>query len=272
MRLQILAGTLALAGFSAAFSDSAPFAVLSTSTLVDASNSDSIRTSRSVQDYTQKVFADCPTDNYLLISQSGLKAADLRQSDSCSLPHLCEAATDSRIQGRYAVSEVIGDMSRQTLASYIKSACGASQRDATIVELSLAPVSQHNTASQLAEHDAAIAQSLKQYAAGDSYTIVLLPSNEEPSSYEAGFPEHLRLDLKRGVMSSPMRRDSNDTEWERLPLFQKYQFFTPGVFMSLIAAILLLSILYVGLRALLSLEVSYGAFEKEMGPAAQRKQ
>lgn len=41
--------------------------------------------------------------------------------------------------------------------------------------------------------------------------------------------------------------------------------------MALITAIVLLSILSVGLRALGSLEVSYGAFEKDMGPAAQKK-
>lgn len=42
--------------------------------------------------------------------------------------------------------------------------------------------------------------------------------------------------------------------------------------MSLITLILLLSILGVGIRALASLEVSYGAFDKDMGPAAQKKQ
>lgn len=45
-----------------------------------------------------------------------------------------------------------------------------------------------------------------------------------------------------------------------------------GIFMGLITAIVLLSILYVGLQGLSSLEVSYGAFDKEMGPAAQKKQ
>ena len=42
--------------------------------------------------------------------------------------------------------------------------------------------------------------------------------------------------------------------------------------MGLIAVIVMLSILTVGLKALSGLEVSYGAFEKEMGPAAQKKQ
>lgn len=42
--------------------------------------------------------------------------------------------------------------------------------------------------------------------------------------------------------------------------------------MSLLVLIILLSILGAGLRALGSLQVSYGAFDKEMGPAAQKKQ
>lgn len=42
--------------------------------------------------------------------------------------------------------------------------------------------------------------------------------------------------------------------------------------MGIIVALIILSILGVGLKALSSLEVSYGAFDKEMGPAAQKKQ
>jgi hypothetical protein len=45
-----------------------------------------------------------------------------------------------------------------------------------------------------------------------------------------------------------------------------------GIFMGIIVALVILSILGVGLKALSSLEVSYGAFDKEMGPAAQKKQ
>jgi hypothetical protein len=45
-----------------------------------------------------------------------------------------------------------------------------------------------------------------------------------------------------------------------------------GLFMGITVGILLLSILGVGLNAISSLQVSYGAFEKEMGPAAHRKQ
>jgi hypothetical protein len=42
--------------------------------------------------------------------------------------------------------------------------------------------------------------------------------------------------------------------------------------MGLLVVFILFAILSVGLGALGSLQVSYGAFDKEMGPAAQKKQ
>lgn len=41
--------------------------------------------------------------------------------------------------------------------------------------------------------------------------------------------------------------------------------------MGLLVTIFLIGLVSVGIRALSSLEVSYGAFEKEMGPAAHKK-
>lgn len=42
--------------------------------------------------------------------------------------------------------------------------------------------------------------------------------------------------------------------------------------MGLVSLVVLMSILYAGISAVASLEVPYGAFDKEMGPAAQKKQ
>jgi hypothetical protein len=42
--------------------------------------------------------------------------------------------------------------------------------------------------------------------------------------------------------------------------------------MTFVVLLIILSILGGGLKALASLEVSYGAFDKDMGPAAQKKQ
>lgn len=41
--------------------------------------------------------------------------------------------------------------------------------------------------------------------------------------------------------------------------------------MGFVGSIIMIAMLYVGLSAVSSLQVSYGAFDKEMGPAAQKK-
>lgn len=45
-----------------------------------------------------------------------------------------------------------------------------------------------------------------------------------------------------------------------------------GIFMGLSVSLLLFIILYVGVSAIAGVQVSYQAFSKEMGPAAQKKQ
>lgn len=45
-----------------------------------------------------------------------------------------------------------------------------------------------------------------------------------------------------------------------------------GLFMGLLVGFILIAILSVGISAVASLQVSYGAFDKEMGPAAHKKQ
>jgi hypothetical protein len=82
------------------------------------------------------------------------------------------------------------------------------------------------------------------------------------------FPMELHTDFKRDVDAHA----DNSTVDPNLALFEKYQYFTPAIFMSILVSILLFMILYVGVSAVASLQVSYFAFSKEMGPAAQRKQ
>lgn len=81
------------------------------------------------------------------------------------------------------------------------------------------------------------------------------------------FPDAIQMELKRDL--SAHAKPANTTEGG---LFERYQYFTPGIFMGLTAIVPLFLILLVGIRALTSLEVSYFAFSKEMGPNAQKKQ
>lgn len=84
------------------------------------------------------------------------------------------------------------------------------------------------------------------------------------NKYDEAFHEDLKRDLTA--------RGDNSTVNSELPLFERYQYFTPAIFMGLFVGLLLFLILYVGITALSSLQVSYFAFSKEMGPSAQKKQ
>ncbi|KAK7397665.1 hypothetical protein QQX98_012964 [Neonectria punicea] len=269
MRLQLLASALALAVPSAAFSDSSPLILLSTSAFPDASTSNQIRTSSSAIEEAKNILSACPSDRYLFVSQPGINSAELASS-ACAMPHLCRAVDDSRIHGKFIVSEVVGHLTKAGLENFVTTACEQKNKHVIVEELSLPPLTS-NRAGSLADSDDALSRSLDGLSLSESYTILFVGTPGE-QIYEPEFDDRLRMDLKRDLRSSPMRRADNGTERDRRPLFEKYQFFTPGIFMAIITAIVLFSILFVGLRALASLEVSYGAFDKEMGPAAQKKQ
>ena len=38
----------------------------------------------------------------------------------------------------------------------------------------------------------------------------------------------MHIDLKRDEHAIPVRRAKNNSDFDKLPLFEKYQFFTPG--------------------------------------------
>ncbi|KAI9896219.1 hypothetical protein N3K66_008391 [Trichothecium roseum] len=272
MRLQIIAGALAFASSSVAFSDASPFALLSTSPFSDATVSYPMRTmSETIKD-AQEILGTCPTDRYLVISQPGATTTDIRGSRGCAMPNLCRAAESSSINGKYIVSEVVGDLKDNELVRYVKDSCLSKGKEVTVDEISLSSLSRNDRVGALEENDAVLRDSLDTIAASDSYSIIFYATQGEPI-YESEFDEPVKMNSKRRTQRSAIRgRDDNDADWNKLPLFEKYQFFTPGIFMGLIAAIVLFSILGVGLKALSSLEVSYGAFEKDMGPAAQKKQ
>ena len=87
------------------------------------------------------------------------------------------------------------------------------------------------------------------------------------------FQSPLHLDLKRDLSSGTNKRESSGDKpvLPDGPLFERYSFLSPGLFMGILVTLILLSILYVGISAIAGLQVTYAAFDKEMGPAAQKK-
>lgn len=91
------------------------------------------------------------------------------------------------------------------------------------------------------------------------------------SPFDASFQMELKRDLSVHTNANPSTHPKRALR-NQPGLFEKYQYFTPGLFMGFVAAVPLFLITVVGVKALVSLEVSYFAFSKEMGPAAQRQQ
>ncbi len=84
------------------------------------------------------------------------------------------------------------------------------------------------------------------------------------------FQAPLHTELKRDLSHHKRVSNGNITLPDG-PLFERYQYFTPGIFMGLLVSFILIMILYVGINGVASLQVSYAAFDKETGPAAQSK-
>lgn len=237
----------------------------------------------------------------MLISQPNAHASDLRnpQSGVCHSANLCSAVDEKAVQGRYDVAEVIGDdISLDGLSSYIKATCAEQgKKDGLTVEehrLEALPAQKGEArAIKLAENgtqppvcysagthltnrkaDVEIGDILSgTQASGDDYTVIYFSSPHSSAVYESEYVESpaIQMELKRRTGDIVEPRAAGNASDPSAPLFVKYQFFTPGIFMGIVALIIMLSLLYVGLSAVASLEVSYGAFDKENGPAAQKK-
>ncbi|GKT58911.1 ER protein BIG1 [Colletotrichum tofieldiae] len=265
---------MAFCASAQAFTDSSPFVMLSTAKFAQ-SDPNQLQTESQVVKSVQDLLSSCPTDRYLLVAQPNVNAADIRGPDGsdCKAPNLCRAIAGGDVHGVYSVAEVVGEVPIDALADYIKTACAG--KTVEIEQTRLAPLGRdtRERASTLADNDYAFGRNLEKLrSVSHSYTVIYLASPSEPT-YQAEFTgEPLHAELKRHEASLlHARKDKNETDWNKLPLFEKYVFFSPGIFHAIVASIILFSILGVGIRALASLEIPYGAFEKENGPAAHKK-
>ncbi|KAJ6787560.1 hypothetical protein PWT90_00643 [Aphanocladium album] len=266
MRLQAFIGSLTLSGAAVAFSDATPWILYSTASFPSA-DTKQLQTSSDVLTNTKDILSRCPTDHYVFATQPGMIAADIHHNEGLDMPSLHHSVTlDERIQGKYIVSEVVGDIMDSNLVKFVKTACSQHGKQAVVELVSLGQLPQEDRAEALLVNDRILGERIGKENGRDSFTVLLYATRPEPA-YEAQFGDAVHQDLRRATHES-----SAHVEKDNRPLFEKYQFFTPGIFMGIITAIVLFSILGVGIKALGSLEVSYGAFEKEMGPAAQKKQ
>ncbi|KAF7522288.1 hypothetical protein G7054_g12198 [Neopestalotiopsis clavispora] len=248
MRLSI-AALAAGCATAHAFTNTSPFVLFSTEKF-ENTVADELQANQSVLKATGDFLSSCPTKHYLLVSQPNLNIEHLNSKTAA--PKLQSALSSSKVQGRMMVSEMSGVVDLQQVASSIRESCQAAGKTPSIDSMVLDAVPTAGRYEDLVEN--------------------LIDSDNdvgaEEKHYEAEFKDTTHQELKRQVDSVKREKKERDTR----PLFEKYQFFTPGIFMTLLSLLILFSILGVGISALGSLQVPYGAFDKEMGPAAQKKQ
>ncbi|OAA58969.1 hypothetical protein SPI_06171 [Niveomyces insectorum RCEF 264] len=294
MRVSMLAGLLA-AGYAHAFSDSSPFLLFSTSEFPsEYRNPSQLQTAARVVSTATTILGRCPTTKYLLVAQPNIHVTDLYGPPHCEAHRLRRALEKDDVRGRYTVAEVVtaggieaNNMTFAYFANQIVASCLAQGvQDVNVKELPLPALPAAQSCAErveaMGDNDYVLGNVLDDdFALGD-YTVVYFAgsgaADTHSGKYEAEFadPAQAQAHIKKRLANhyelpaaaAKRQAPARDTR----PLFEKYQFFTPGIFMGLIVFFILLFILYGGLSAVASLQVSYGAFDKEMGPAAQKKQ
>ncbi|KAH7062089.1 BIG/ATPase V1 complex, subunit S1 [Macrophomina phaseolina] len=285
-------GAIALSiSAASAFQGTSPLFVVSSSHAIAGFTNKNIVSSSSATRSVENLLHGCPSESYVVVNQPGVSPTDF--DNKWSAPWL-----RSRFQNTEAgvstgsINEVVGGTNAEDVAQHIEKQCKATRMnvDASSGYISLddefprvikldfvAPsVDSEERASALTENDSFL-DALMSSVQEKSYTVIYTttppaidqippPRQRHPvQGYEMDETFPLHTEMKRALSSRT--RDAAD-----VALFEKYQFLSPGIFMGVSVSIVLFLILYVGISAVAGLEVSYFAFSKEMGPAAQKKQ
>ncbi|KAF7514158.1 hypothetical protein GJ744_004483 [Endocarpon pusillum] len=274
--------------------DTSPLFIFSTSELLLPASQ--LQSGARLTSDLSSVLSRCPSDIYLLIKQPGVGLADFSSSTSAPALAKCSShATDSRLRSRTIIPEVIGEIDIRLIEQELNRRCGASSIAIDVstiassaifdqtpqvlsLDFSTPSESQPERGQDILDHDASLSLILDMLR-NRNYTVLYTTTPPVPASHVAGTPkqyemysydESLHTELKRDVGPEPVKIRDNQTMVDG-PLFEKYQFLTPGLFMGLLVSFLLLSILYVAISGIASLQVSYAAFDKENGPSGQKK-
>ncbi|KAF2200805.1 BIG1-domain-containing protein [Delitschia confertaspora ATCC 74209] len=309
--VKAIVGALALAALPStlAFRNTSPFFLFSTSEVTFDTGASVVQSDK-INSQVFSSLKKCPSHTYVVVRQEGVSSQDFVDSRSAPRLGLYLSGEAEGIKSANAVPEVVGNVNGKSIARLLAEKCGADFKhidgssnlvpylveDGLLTEIlvddipSLSSASKHvleisfpappaNRRAKALEQYDSILDDVIEKAAGSDYTVIYTttPQSEEQAvaalqaeqmyEMESPFEQAVHMELRRD-MSTHDRRAAHD----KRALFEKYQFFTPAIFMAFAAIIPLLLVLFVGMRSIASLEVSYFAFSKEMGPSGQKKQ
>ncbi|KAF2702933.1 BIG1-domain-containing protein [Pleomassaria siparia CBS 279.74] len=291
-----LVGALALASLPSAFGfrDTSPFFLFSTSALNINGNDAAIAQASTITSQVTQVLDKCPSKTYIVVHQEGVSSADyLDDLSAARLGHYM-GGEHADVKSAMAVSEIVGAVDAHSILERLQSRCGAKMEqlehskaesafphsdEPRVVYYSLPPPLAKDRATALDKSHTLLENIIINLDSPD-YTVIYTTTPQAESQLddtlqnhytyemEDSFNEAVHMELKRDAVSHQRK----NTTVKEGALFERYQYLSPGLFMGITAMIPLVVILYVGLTAITNLEVSYFAFSKEMGPAAQRRQ
>ena len=267
-----------------------------------------LRSGRSLSSDVSSILSQCPTDLYIIVTQPGVRTSDFSSSKT---PALARRIAKHSLPSISVFDEVIGNVDINSWHNILESQCGAQIVEVDTVsgiptQQKTVPVVYNvwlpapTKTDDLTDNDAFFA-SVMDIVPSQTYTVLYVTSPEQMSrrvrvaetgSYEmeSQIQDSMHVDLRRDLSSGMQKRADNETLVDGA-LFDKYQFLTPGkgrttyaipidwmkltihagLFMGFLVGFILLSIAYVGVSALASLQVSYAAFDKESGQLASKK-
>ncbi|KAK5100708.1 hypothetical protein LTR70_001391 [Exophiala xenobiotica] len=283
------------------YENSSPLFIYSTSSLKIDSIPD-LASASTIEPILLDSLKSCPTKNYLVVSQPGVSADDF--STSRNTPLLRDRLSMTLPgQTSLQVRDVIDRLDPSVITEHIAKTCSRSTLHIDTTSM-IIPDFQGNTQERvfhaempalhvnlspderhviLLQHDTYLSSMIDTYFKNEDYTLIYATTSvhaqqnsipaSESQEYEAELPVADMMhsgELRRSLAKRKEGLTSNQTVVDG-PLFDKYQFLSPGIFMGLFVGLILLSILYVGISALSSLEVTYGAFNKEQGQPSGKK-
>ncbi|KAI9924106.1 hypothetical protein ASPWEDRAFT_38501 [Aspergillus wentii DTO 134E9] len=273
-----------------AFRDTSPFFLASTSEIL--ATPASIKTATSLLDDLSSTLSTCPSDYYVVAFQPGVHSTDFATSHSAPRLGAKMTGQDKAIRSSAIVHEVAGMLDAKQVQSMIEKSCGAGStvvdgasgsypssfgEEPQVIAVNFPILSLgSDRAQQLSDNDGLLADIVDRIPSSKKYTILYVTSPREFQDSESPvyhsddntYQDPVHMELKRDYSAHGYRVDSASNK----SLFQEYQYFTPGIFMGLIASFFFVAVLYVGFSALTSLQVPYAAFEKDTSPNAQKKQ
>ncbi|KAL9102099.1 MAG: hypothetical protein Q9163_002722 [Psora crenata] len=237
---------------AAAFRDTSPFFMFSTSALLTPSPN--LVSASSLSHIIISQLQKCLSDTYIIVSQPGVNEVDYHDQQSTPILGRMVLGNDEGIRSSSAVRDVKGAISGEELSKVVQTRCGAGRLrlDASTGSFAIAdeanprvinldfpsPPSGNGREAKLLEHDAFLG-SVLDILPLKRYTVIYIttpsdapaqPERAESQSYEMDSIFHMpvHMELKRDVSHHKRASDGNVT-LPAGPLFERYQFLSPGM-------------------------------------------